>query len=593
MRRGGTSEQQAKWWNRLVSLGGLVVVLALLATACRADTELVTPVEAPTATSEPTPPEPDPEPESSDPEPAEPEPDDPDPGAPEAGDPTLAPPTDTPVLIEAFLGFSPDGKYAYDGSVNPWNGSFPCGATLEEPVVGIDLMRSSEANDFVTFAGGIDMPGVASGLYFHESGNGVVVMRCGEYPDEQETLVPVVVAPNGQLDVVGEPYLLTLGDARYQWIVGMPGPMLVEVQATFGADDDYDNWTREIRQIDLASGDVVTVAEVALDDETRRERPGFTTPDGRFTYTEIDDPAGSVGCEGYGIAASIALDDGSGPRPIFGADQAAWSSVDNMQFGPDGLVAWTSGCEGYVSMSVGRIRDDGTIADVHWLDTQSVDNPDYYVEFQHLRMLADGSVVAIGLHWNEDNTNEPRFRVISLVDDPGFVTTGPNPPKIDLDNPVVETIAGTGSWYLGESGESGGGCDSMALYASTTNGIVHGVLSDAPLGQIVDVAATTPVSFEVDYGFGPMAVTRRTIVLVTECADEYVGRKVWFGEEPEVPGRGIWFEPADLPAVAEVLSVRDEYFEDESPWSFDPVAVVVFRDGAEAEVVLESLPYDG
>lgn len=588
MRRGGTDEQHAKQQSRLVSLGALVVVVALLATACRAETELVTPAEAPTATSESTlsaaEPEPDPAP---DPEPAEAEPE------PEADSGALAPPTDTPVLIEAFLGFSPDGSYAYDGSVNPWNGSFPCGATLDEPVVGIDLMASSEANDFVTFAGGIDVPGVASGLYFHKAGSGVLVMRCGEYPDEQETLVPVAIAPNGQLDVVGEPYPLTLGDARYQWINGVPEPMVVEVGAMFGADDDYDNWTREIRQIDLSSGDVVTVAEVAFDDESRRPQPGFTTPDGRFTYTEIDDPAGSVGCEGFGIAASIALDDGSGPRPIFGADQAAWSSISDMQFGPDGLVAWTSGCEGYVSMTVGLIRDNGTIADVHWLDTQAVEDPDDYVEFQHLRMLPDGSVVAIGLHWNEDNTNEPRFRVISLLDDPGFVTTGPNPPSVDQDNPILDTIAGTGSWFLGESPGSGGSCDAMSLFASTTNGIVHGVSSRDSLGQIVDVAATAPVSFDFDYGFGPTTVTRRTIVVVTECADEYIGRKVWFGEEPEMPGNGIWLEPADLPAVSDVLSVRDEYFEDDSPWSFDPVAVVVFRDGTEAEVVLKPLPYDG
>ena len=66
---------------------------------------------------------------------------------------------------------------------------------------------------------------------------------------------------------------------------------------------------------------------------------------------------------------------------------------------------------------------------------------------------------------------------------------------------------------------------------------------------------------------------------------------IWFGEEPEIPGYGIWFEPADLPAVSNVLSVREQSFDAESPWAFDIVADVVFRDGTQAEVVLEPVPY--
>ena len=516
-----------------------------------------------------------------------------------APDRPTAPPTDTPVLLEGFLGFSPDGRFAYDSSVNPWSGSFPCGATLEEPIVGLDLDRSSQADDFVTFASGVDLPGVASDLHFHSSGDGIVVMMCGEYPDAQETLVPVSIAPDGQLVVTDAPYDWSTGDARYQWIRGMVGPNVVEVEMTFGEDDDYDNWTREIRQIDLATGEWTVVAVLADDDERRIERPGFTTPDGRFTYTEIDDPAGSIGCEGYGVAASIAVDDGSGPRPIFGADQPAWSSVRDMHFGPDGLVAWISACEGYAGLNVGRILDDGAIADAHWVDTYVVEDEDEYVEFQHLRLLPDGNVVALGLHWSNDGEPSPRIRFISLENDTGFVTTGPRPPRIDLDNPVVDTIAGTGSWFIGESLTAADGedpCDSMTLFATTSAGPVHGVASSAPLGQIVDVHATPPVSFEVDYGASIdgtelETITRRTIVLVTECSESYIGRKVWFGEEPEIPGYGIWFEPADLPAVSNVLSVREQSFDAESPWAFDIVADVVFRDGTQAEVVLEPVPY--
>ena len=173
------------------------------------------------------------------------------------------------------------------------------------------------------------------------------------------------------------------------------------------------------------------------------------------------------------------------------------------------------------------------------------------------------------------------------------MTTGERPPRIDLDAPVADTVAGTGSWFVGELATSSQACDSTSLFASTTGGLVHGVSSwSEPLGEIVDVHATPPLTYETDYGFGKEAITRRSIVLVTECADEYLGRRVWFGNEPEIPGYGIWFEQADLPAVSNVLSVREEPYDAESPWSFDLVAEVVFRDGTQAEVVLEPVPYD-
>lgn len=606
-RSGGSLGERTFLGDRRAPLALVLLVVALLAAACTAETQLVTPVADEPAVSD-----------SSQADPVQPDDDDngggadasePPDGESEDGEsadtldsaeptsvasvvPATAPPTDTPILIEGFLGFSPDGRFAYDSSVDPWAGAFPCGATLEEPVVGIDLARSVAAEDFVTFAGGIDNAGVASGLYFHSSGAGVLVMRCGDFPDLQETLLPVVVGPDGQLSVTGEPYPFVVVDARYQWIRGVTEPAVVEVEVTFGEDDDYENWTREIQQIDLATGVATTVAELDIEDEARIERPGFTTPDGRFIYTEIDDPAGSIGCEGYGIAASIAVDDGSGPRPIFGPDQPAWSNVSDMHFGPDGLVAWLSSCEGYPGLHVGRIMDDGTIADAHWVDPRPWDDGGEYVEFRQLRLLPDGNVVAMGLRWSEDGDPEPRFQVISLADDTGFVTTGPRRPKVATENPVADTIAGTGSWFVGESLTDDSACDSMSLFASTSGGLVHGVISPDPLGQIVDVHATPPVSFEVDYGFEPDTITRRTIVLVTECPDEYIGRKVWFGDEPEIPGYGIWFEPADLPAVANVLSVREESFDDESPWAFDVIAEVVFRDGTEAEVTLEPVPYN-
>ena len=385
-------------------LGFLLIVLTLVASACQAETQLVTPVDDAPRVAQPAQPD-GPEPDSESPQPEEPQPEDP------VAEPTVvpaaeadpvAPPTDTPVLLEGFLGFSPDGRFAYDSSVNPWSSPFPCEATLEEPVIGIDLARSTEVGDFVTFASGIDVPGVASELHFHRGGNGALVMLCGEYPDARETLVPVTIAPDGQLVAVGDPYPFPSDGVQYQWIRGMVDPGVVEVEVTLGEENDHENWIRRIQHIELATGDMTTIAELAWDDETRIASPGVTTPDGRFTYTAIDDPAGSIGCEGYGISASIAVDDGSGPRPIFGPDQAAWSSVTDMHFGPDELVAWISSCEGYSSLNVGRILDDGTIADAHWVQTQQVDNPEDYIEFAHLWLMPDGNVVAMGLYWGPD-----------------------------------------------------------------------------------------------------------------------------------------------------------------------------------------------
>ena len=560
------------------------VVLALVAVACQAETTTIGSAGGATATSAPVP----------DDSSATPGADANDDGG---ADPTVPPvavlpsPTATaepppppfaPVTLDWFLGFDPSGTYGYETIGNPWEQARDCDDSPREAVIGIDL-AASNAEDLVGFVAGVQVVGGAERLVFAPDGSGVLLSSCGEYPDEVPTLSPVRLGDRGRLVPDGPAIeLVKQADDQGLWMTGVEdGAALIEV--TVGTTAPGAEWTRELRRVDLQTGAVEVVAVISLEDEAARlSRPAVTSPDGRFTYREIADPAGRLGCEGFGLAATIGIDRGAGVEPVWGSDQPAYSNIVDLHFGPADLVAWTSSCEGFGSIHVGRLTDDGTIVDQHYLETYE-ELPEGFVEYRHFRLTGDGRVVALGQRFDADYQNPvPAFRRIDLADDPGFVTTGPNPPWIDTANPLVETLAGTGEWYVGDDPVDTGGCGRRTLYASTTAGFVRGLSTFDPVDAVVDVVVSAPRT--LDYG-GGISVRTRAFVALTECPEEYSGRRVWFGDENEVPSLGLYLVPAALPEVADVLSVREEP-RDGDPYFVDTFAEVVYRDGSIEEVVL-------
>lgn len=510
-------------------------------------------------------------------------------------DPTVAPRPvrpSQPVDLVWFLGFSPDGAFGFDAVRSPWQGRTACDNASRPLITTIDLQASGDDQLF-GFDAGLIAPGEPTQLHLTDENVGVVLTSCGDYPDVEERLVAVELMPDGSLVARSEPLLLNNDDlVQGNWLRGLVDGDTALVEVTVGVDEDYDNWAREVQHIDLLTGAITVTASQPLDDEARVASPPATTPDGRFTYQEIDDPLGSTGCEGYGIAATIAVDDGSGSRPVFGPDQPTYSSITDMHFGPDNLVAWTSGCEGSTTLNLGRINDDGTIADPHWLnlytDEYQVENS--YVEFQHYRLMDDGTVAALGVVYNsETDESTGTYRRIDLSADTGFVNSGPLTPWIDTANPLAPTLAGTGEWFIGESLATNPACGDMTLYASTTGGFVHGLSDGREIDQIVDFVVSD--ARFVDYGDG-FTMNTRAVAVLTECPDEYVGRQLWFGSEPEIPAYGMWLQQADLPALADVISIREVKQADNDSW-YDVVAEVVYRDGSVEEVVLQAVPYEG
>ncbi|MEM7091602.1 MAG: hypothetical protein AAF567_01265 [Actinomycetota bacterium] len=493
-----------------------------------------------------------------------------------------------PVTLTWFLGFSPDGRYAYDSSVDPFAGEdgHPCDAPpSDHAIVGIDLAATTE-DDFVTFESALEVRGAPYTVELRPDGTGVLETRCGPWDDERQALVPIEIAADGTLVATADPIELYDPITQYAFFNGFVDERTVEFSWTLGDDEDIDNWVSEIRYIDLITGEIVTVRELGFDESRNFRETPAVSPDGRFTYTAIDDPNESVGCEGYGKAVTIAVDDGSGARPVFGPDQPTFASVRDIHFGPDDLVAWTNQCEGPTTLHVGRLLEDGSIVDQHFVDTWEPLDDDRFIEWTGLRLSAQGDVIGLGLEF-EDGISTPRFGRFSLDGDPKFVNTGPVRPDVDLDTPLETTLAGTGEWFIGESLGPDPACGGQTLYASTTAGLVRGIDVRSEIPPIVDLDVSQ--TREVDYGIGPPMQTR-AIVVLTECPEDDGVRTLWFGDEPAVPAWGIYLQQATISGVREVISVRETL--DGNDVFFSDVAVtIVFDDGTTDEVQLEAVPF--
>jgi hypothetical protein len=372
-----------------------------------------------------------------------------------------------------------------------------------------------------------------------------------------------------------DPYLL-------RWV----DDEIIEARVIIEVDpDDYESWLVERRQLSIDTGEVSAVEQFSyFDDGEFASRPVLMTADG-FTYRVIDDPSGSVGCEGFGIARTLELDGGGQRRLALTQPDLVFSDVSDLHVAATGHISWTSGCEGYVSAYVGKILADGRIADAHLIETFSSE-PETYSDFQEYRLTNDGFLVAIGQTFQPDSgDSEIAFLRYDLSTDPHFVNTANPPPVID-PTPLFQAVGGDGSWHVGETLAIERSCGGKTLYGQTEGGFIRAFAAGTEIDAIVDVDLGETRT--INYADGDQFVSR-TVVVQTECPGAYDGRRVWFGLETDNIVWGLWFDRADLGEVADVLSVRDVLQEGTQFVETSIVEVELF-DGTIAEVELEGLP---
>ena len=294
-------------------------------------------------------------------------------------------PQDPPQPVDPTLlqGVSPDGRYAFASVASPWNDPLSCDSAPEETLAGIDIEASQPA-DILLFNPGLVEAANVRQMDFSQGGRAAVLFSCGA--TEPDVWLKVVEFDSlGRVAIVGPRIdLASASSVDVPFLLGWTGEDSIRldffVRNDFG---DQETWQFEEQLIAADSGAVLS-AELSTysNGSSRINRHGVTTPDGRFTYRQIEDPTGSTGCEGFGVAVTIEVDDGSERRIAFRDDSQVFSSVSSVQFGPDDLILWTSGCEGYISAHVGRIAPDGRIVGTFAMFHSSPREPgEHEVEF--------------------------------------------------------------------------------------------------------------------------------------------------------------------------------------------------------------------
>lgn len=508
-----------------------------------------------------------------------------------AADPTVQlVPQDPPASVDPTLlhGVSPDGRYGFASVDSPWADPRSCDSEPEETLAGIDI-EASQPERILLFNPGLFEAANVRQMDFSQGGRAAVLFSCGA----TESHVWLKVVEFDELGhVAGVGPRIDVGSAssvEAPFLLGWKDEDSIRLDFFVQNDsDDQQTWQFEEQLIAADSGAVLSVElSTYSDGSSRINRHGVTTPDGHFTYREVQDPTGSTGCEGFGVAVTIEVDDGSEQRIAFRDDSQVFSSISTVQFGPGDLILWTSGCEGYISAHVGRIAADGRIVDGHLVDLYAIEAVDTaYVEYQHYRLTNDGLVVVLGGRYDGEAPGELALMRYDLSTDPQFVVTADPTLRIDVDNPLAPTMSGEGNWYLGESRVAEPACGGTTVYGDTADGFARAFPIGLELDRVVDfdVSQTRTVDFDDGYSY-----TTRAVVLSTECPGEYGGRRLWFGSEPERVRHGMWLERVDWPEVADVLGVREVQHDDGFSW--DVLAEVVMLDGSIIEIELTAVPF--
>lgn len=478
---------------------------------------------------------------------------------------------------------STDGAYAYASTSLVWEEPADCdGPAIERlAVVGIE---AAIAGAEPVGAGLVDVAHVEQ-MVIGPNNQVAFVLRCGPYSESRSWVQFADLGSTGQIASLG---------ARLEFEPN--GAPIVErwenadavVISTYVRTDPSEEYADavEFRTIDVADGNIIESEQFDINDDAPWGRSAELTANG-VTYRVIDDPNGSLGCEGFGAAVTLELDDGSGQtRVALAQPEVAFSSVFELSATPSGYISWVSACEGYSTPWVGKLAADGTIVDAHYVDTYGYEfGFDEYPEFQAYRVTDDGFLVAAGSSFNSDSqASTPAFLRYDLASDPHFVNSA-----TDLaisDTPLFEALAPGGSWVVGDTLGSEPACGATTLYGSVNGQLTRAFPAGVELDPIVAVAVAEP--WTTDYVDGS-SYTSRTVVVQTECPAEYDGRRVWFGNENDEVVWGLHLSRADFGEVADVLAVRD-VFDEEGGYVRYSVVTVELLDGTIVDAELNPLP---
>lgn len=499
------------------------------------------------------------------------------------GPPVVQLPTDA-FRADAVLGLSSDGAFAYAGTSSPWNDATSCDDEPTDSLVAVDVVAAATSAPTI-IAAGLEQAGDVRQMVFGANSSVAILSSCGSADADPELWMQ-----RGELGADGR--LVSLGPRLDMNAAGESDPYVlrwvddesVELRVIIEEDpEDFETWLVERRQLSLSSGQVVRVEQYGyFDDDGFNARGELETENG--TYRVIDDPAGRLGCEGFGVAVTLQLDTGDEQRLALTQPEFVFSDISELHMSPDGYISWTSGCEGFVSAYVGRVRADGMIADAHLIETFSF-LADTYVDIQYYRLSNDGFLHGVGQSFDPDaDANGPDLLRYDLAADPHFVNTAEPAPLIETE-PLFAAVGEDGTWHVGETLGAEPACGAQTLYGKTPGGFVRAFPAGVEIDEIVDVHVGE--TRRISYPDGDFV--SRTVVVQTACPASYEGRRVWFGIETEDVIWGLWFERADLGEVADVLGVRD-VLQDGTEFVETSIVQVELLDGTVAEVELVRLP---
>ena len=503
-------------------------------------------------------------------------------------------PTPTAVLpqaefrADAIVGISDGGAYAYAGTTSPWLDETPCDDVAAESLSVVNIAAGVEGV-VAGVAAGLEQIGDVRQFLPGVGSNAAILSSCGNVEDPVLWLNRVALGADGRIMSVGNRLDLDGGGDRDPYLIRWVDDDTIEARVIVEADpDDAATWLIERRQISMTTGQTVSVEQFDyFDDAGFANSPALTTPTG-FRYQVIDDPAGGLGCEGFGVARTLELDNGTGRRLALTQPGLVFSDVSDLHWAPTGHIAWTSGCEGFVNAFVGKILDDGTIADVHLVETYLLPNSEF-TDYRFFRLTNDGYLAAIGQEFGPGSEDpKPKFLRYDLSADPHFVNTAEPAPQIDAE-PLFDAVGADGTWHVGDTLALDPACGGRTLYGKTPGGFVRAFPIGYEVDEIVDVDLGETRT--VTYDFGDDFVSR-TVVVQTECPGVYEGRQVWFGTEFADIVWGLYLEPADLGEVADVLAIRD-VVQDGTDFVETTIVQVELLDGSVVEVELVALPFDG